>query len=104
MEGVPRSNENEGILLANSETRMIMPVMRLPSVTAVGLIRANKRTFGRLNRTVEGSPTVSQGFIYCLVVEHSKPSEQLTTSASGRTVVPSQYGACMKALDSIWDI
>ena len=29
---------------------------------------------------------------------------QLTTSASGRTVVPSQYGAFMKALDFIWEI
>ena len=29
---------------------------------------------------------------------------QLTTSASGRTVVPSQDGVFMKALDSIWEI
>ena len=26
------------------------------------------------------------------------------TSASGRTVAPSQYGAFMKVLDSIWEI
>ena len=29
---------------------------------------------------------------------------QLTTSASGRTVVPSENGAFMNALDSIWEI
>jgi hypothetical protein len=29
---------------------------------------------------------------------------QLTPSASGRTVVPSQYGALMDAPDSIWNI
>jgi hypothetical protein len=29
---------------------------------------------------------------------------QLTPSASGRTVVPSQYGMFMEVLDAIWEI